>query len=85
MTTTNTPPHYWFPAKRYGWGWGMPESWQGWVVLGAFAVLLALGIVVFPPKTNTLLFPLYVAALTVVLIGICYRKGEPLSWRWGKD
>ena len=24
---------YWFPAKRYGWGWGPPNNWQGWVVL----------------------------------------------------
>ena len=23
---------YWFPAKRYGWGWGMPNTWQGWLV-----------------------------------------------------
>ena len=22
---------YWFRAKRYGWGWGLPCSWQGWV------------------------------------------------------
>jgi hypothetical protein len=21
----------WFPAKRYGWGWGLPCCWQGWV------------------------------------------------------
>ena len=81
----NTKPDYWFPAKRYGWGWGMPSAWQGWVVIGAFAVLFALGIIIFPPKTNTLLFPLYVAGLTVVLVGICYLKGEPPSWRWGKD
>jgi len=20
---------YWFPAKRYGWGWGIPNRWQG--------------------------------------------------------
>jgi hypothetical protein len=20
---------YWFPAKRYGWGWGLPTVWQG--------------------------------------------------------
>ena len=31
---------YWFPAKRYGWGWGLPSVWQGWVVMGIFAVLL---------------------------------------------
>ncbi|HTS17465.1 MAG TPA: hypothetical protein VMP11_07825 [Verrucomicrobiae bacterium] len=23
----------WFRAKRYGWGWGLPCAWQGWVVL----------------------------------------------------
>jgi hypothetical protein len=22
----------WFIAKRYGWGWGLPCAWQGWVV-----------------------------------------------------
>jgi hypothetical protein len=82
---TSTPSKYWFPAKRYGWGWGIPSTWQGWVVLGAFAVLFALGIIIFPPKTNTLLFPLYVAALTASLVGICYLKGEPPRWRSGKD
>jgi hypothetical protein len=34
---------YWFPAKRRGWGWGPPNSWQGWVVLAAFFALLAAG------------------------------------------
>jgi hypothetical protein len=24
---------YWLPAKRYGWGWGVPCAWQGWCVL----------------------------------------------------
>jgi hypothetical protein len=19
---------YWFPAKRYGWGWGLPPRWR---------------------------------------------------------
>lgn len=28
----------WFPAKRYGWGWGLPVAWQGWVVLLLFAI-----------------------------------------------
>ena len=29
----NEPEKYWFPAKRYGWGWGLPSTWQGWIVL----------------------------------------------------
>jgi hypothetical protein len=33
-------PKYWFPAKRYGWGWGFPVTWQGWLAL---AVFLGLG------------------------------------------
>ena len=31
---------YWFPAKRYGWGWGFPSAWQGRIVLAIFAVLV---------------------------------------------
>ena len=23
----------WFPAKTFGWGWGVPKTWQGWVAL----------------------------------------------------
>jgi hypothetical protein len=39
----------WFPAKRYGWGWGFPTVWQGWAVLAAFFALLAVGgLVVLP-------------------------------------
>ncbi len=33
----------WFPAKRYGYGWGIPRRWQGWLVLCIylFSLLLA--------------------------------------------
>jgi hypothetical protein len=33
--------HYWFPAKRYGWGCGPPSTRQGWVVLGVYVGLPA--------------------------------------------
>jgi hypothetical protein len=75
---------YWFPAKRYGWGWGIPGSWQGWLVLAAFAALLAIGFVVFPPDKELGFFKLYVAILCGVLILVCWLKGEPPRWRWGK-
>ncbi len=36
---TKKSSNIWFPAKKYGYGWGMPVVWQGWVVLlGTFAV-----------------------------------------------
>jgi hypothetical protein len=74
---------YWFPAKRYGWGWGLPATWQGWVVLVAFGSLLRLGVFLFPPKQDIIAFILYAASITAVLVAICYVKGEPPAWRWG--
>lgn len=78
------PSSYWFPAKRYGWGWGLPNSWHGWVVLVAFVGLLAISGYTFPPGRAPVAFALCVVALCAVLTGICFVKGEPPRWRWGK-
>jgi hypothetical protein len=78
-------PTYWFPAKRYGWGWGLPSSWQGWLVLAAFAALSAAGFFVFPPKEKPGALFAYVVAFIGLLIAICWLKGAPPRWRWGKD
>ena len=77
--------HYWFPAKRYGWGWGTPTTWQGWVVLVAFIGLVVLGALLFPPAKALAAYVTYIAVLTVLLIGVCWLKGEPPRWRWGGD
>lgn len=74
---------YWFPAKRYGWGWGLPSSWQGWLVLSTFIALLALGLFMLQPADQPELFLGYVAILVALLVGICWLKGEPPRWRWG--
>ena len=74
---------YWFPAKRYGWGWGFPIAWQGWAVLVGFIVLLVLAPWIFPPKEERSAFFVYVGGLIAVLLVICYAKGEPPKWRWG--
>ena len=76
---------YWFPAKRYGWGWGLPSTWQGWVVLAMYALAVALGVALFPPATRTAPFCAYVVALTALLVAICWLKGEPPRWRWGNE
>lgn len=71
---------YWFPAKRYGWGWGVPRTWEGWTVVLAFLVVVLLAAVVGQGATWTL--PVVLAA-TLVLLVICLMKGEPTKWRWG--
>ena len=81
----STDPKYWFPAKRYGWGWGIPSTWQGWVVLTMFVALVAFGPFLFPPRQQMGLYLAYVAVLSALLIGVCWLKGEPARWRWGDD
>ena len=76
---------YWFPAKRYGWGWGLPVTWQGWLVLAAFVALVVGGVFVFPPRKELAAYLIYVAALSLVLVGVCWFTGEPPRWRWGED
>lgn len=80
----NTTPRYWFPAKKYGWGWGTPATWQGWLVLAVFFALLAGGVFLFPPERSALAFLGYTIALCVALMAVCWAKGEPPAWRWGK-
>lgn len=78
-------PEYWFPAKRYGWGWGPPVTWQGWAVLAAFVILIVVGAIVLPPHRATAKFVAYVVILSVALTGVCWWKGEPPRWRWGDN
>ncbi len=77
------PPKYWFPAKRYGWGWGLPSAWQGWVVLFTYLVLVLGGIPLVEASMGSLFFVGFVSVLTVALIGICWLTGGTPRWRWG--
>jgi hypothetical protein len=73
--------NYWFPAKRYGWGWGLPSVWQGWVVMAIFVCLLLGGTVVLLPSRGPGAFVAYSALLCVLLIAVCLVKGERPRWR----
>ncbi|GHA77505.1 hypothetical protein [Cognatilysobacter bugurensis] len=74
---------YWFPAKTYGWGWGFPVAWQGWVVLAAYVVgIVALSARV-PPDAEPVRYAAYFTLLTLALLAVCWLKGEPPRWRWG--
>jgi len=85
MSEADTPKKkLWFPAKTYGWGWGPPTCWQGWLVLLSFCLLITLASLVFSPDAHPLAFFASVTLLSGVLIGICWLKGEPPRWRWGK-
>jgi hypothetical protein len=78
----------WFKAKRYGWGWH-PASWQGWLVLAAWVLLLAVGEVIFINRVYQgdrgaiWWFVPYVLCLIATLTLVAYKTGEPPHWHWG--
>lgn len=78
----------WFPAKRSGWGWGLPVAWQGWLVLAGYFLLAIGGAGLLLGKSTTttshIAFSVYMLLLTLALIAICFIKGEKPKWRWGK-
>jgi hypothetical protein len=81
---TMPPKNYWFPVKTYGWGWGCPNCWQGWVVILAYVVLLGGGALVIEHSRRFAQFlTFYSVALSVVLVAVCWWKGEPPRWQWG--
>lgn len=82
-TSSNGKGKYWFPAKRYGWGWGVPSVWQGWVVLLSYLCLVIVGIPCVQVPFGSLIYLVYDLALTALLLFVLWLKGEPLRWRWG--
>jgi hypothetical protein len=78
-------PRYWFPAKRYGWGWGLPTAWPGWLSLVVFIGLVVAGAFLFPPSKALPAYLIYVIVLSLAFAGLCWWKGEPPRWRWGGD
>ena len=80
----DTKLRYWFPAKTYGWGWGLPATWEAWAVFAGYFALLIVGILWLPPRLHPIGFVLFVTTLTSILVGVCWRTGEPPRWRWGK-
>jgi len=84
--TMNDRATFWFPVKRYGWGWGLPVRWQGWVVFASYAALAYAGVHYFKEQRNVAGLFVYLGILTVALIAIVIAKGErPAGWRWGKQ
>lgn len=75
----------WFPAKRYGWGWGLPTCWQGWTVLLGFLVALLSGGLMIDPHIHPLGYGLHALGCSALLIAVCWWKGERPRWRWGDD
>lgn len=77
-------PAYWFAAKTYGWGWGLPLTWQGWMVFVAYVATVSIVSVLWPPPRHAVGFGVGIAGATLAMLAVCWLKGEPPRWRWGE-
>ena len=71
---------YWFKAKRSGYGWGLPCSWQGWAFFVPWLLLCVLTVRELAVRRHAV-YTIALALETAVLVLVCYLKGEPMSRR----
>lgn len=69
---------YWFPAKTYGYGWGLPVAWQGWVAL-VLVLVFVVGAARSHLSENVKLVVIF--APLILFIWLCWFKGEKRSRR----
>lgn len=72
----------WFAPKRYGYGAGLPISWQGWALTLGFSAV-AIGLAIALRDRPMALIPALVLP-TVGFLVICARTTRGgWHWRWG--
>jgi hypothetical protein len=83
----DNPNGYWFKRKLYGWGW-FPVKWQGWFVIAIFFLFILVSSLDIksnssPTDAGITWFLFKVIFSVMILIYICYKKGEKPRWQWG--
>ncbi|MCJ7421096.1 hypothetical protein [Sphingomicrobium astaxanthinifaciens] len=75
----------WFYAKRYGYGAGLPRSWQGWLVLLLYlAGVMAAATLLL--ERSALAFVGVMILLTGLYVLVARRTTTGgWQWRFGKD
>jgi hypothetical protein len=74
----------WFAPKRFGYGAGLPISWQGWAVTIGFLAIV--GGLVALLRDRPLQLVAALVPLTATLLVICARTTRGgWRWRWGKE
>jgi hypothetical protein len=74
----------WFAEKRYGYGAGLPISWQGWLVTLTYIAIVAVIAFLFGDKPLVLLaLVIPLSAALMVITSKTTRGGW--RWRWGEE
>ena len=85
----DNPDGYWFKRKLYGWGW-TPATLAGWVVLLIFIAFIVWSGISFsnikdPSSSDLFIFYTKIVISVIILIIVCFIKGEKPKWTWGRN
>ena len=58
-------------------------TWQGWVVILLWFAIVIAAIPMIDPRRHPIAYLAVLLVMSLLLILICYAKGEPPRWRWG--
>ncbi len=72
----------WFRRRKYGIGWALHKSWQGWLLTVTYLLLAAAGLRLFGESRKA--FSIYLVILAVGAAWLCWWKGERSLWRGGR-
>jgi isoprenylcysteine carboxyl methyltransferase (ICMT) family protein YpbQ len=71
----------WFGAKEYGYGW-YPLTWQAWIIMLCWLMVFVFALE-YAVNNHLILGVLIILFSLILLIWICWKKGEKARWRWG--
>ena len=74
----------WFYAKRYGFGTGLPRSWQGWLVTALYLAVMIGGAFLIGEHEIAFLGVALPATAIFMVVAMRTTSGG-WKWRWGKD
>jgi hypothetical protein len=85
MMTTGNDGDFWFAPKRYGYGAGLPLTWQGWVLCLAYCATVTLAAWLLAERT-IFGFAAITLTATAAFLAVCLRKTRGgWRWRWGGE
>jgi hypothetical protein len=74
----------WFAPKRYGYGPGLPVSWQGGALIAAFIAAVLAIVLTFRHRPLVMIALLVPLVVTFMVVSCRVTRGG-CRWRWGEE
>jgi hypothetical protein len=74
----------WFAPKLFGFGFGLPIAWQGWILVLAYVAAVASLVFAMKDRPVQLVAALCLPTIAFLVIG-CRKTRGGCRWRWGRD